>query len=83
MPSSAPPDTSIIIPVYNEEDSLDPLVKQISSAMKGRCFEIILVDDGSTDSSWKKIETLAKKIKIFLASVTAIILINHKQLIPA
>jgi len=51
---------SIIIPLYNEEESVEKLVAAISEA--GRQFEfnyeIILVDDGSTDSTWQTMEML-------------------------
>ncbi len=54
-------DLSIIIPVFNEQDSLQELVSQIRQAMVGSAYaaEIILVDDGSTDQSWDRIERLA------------------------
>ncbi len=54
-------DLSIIIPLYNEEESLIPLVEWIERIVQGRySYEIILVDDGSTDSSWEKIESIAQ-----------------------
>jgi len=52
-------DISVIIPLYNEVESLPDLHQWISKVMqaKGYSYEIILVDDGSTDSSWNWIET--------------------------
>lgn len=53
-----PLDLSIVVPVHNEEESLGELVDQIHGALRpeGISYEIILVDDGSTDSSfaWMK-----------------------------
>ncbi len=47
------PEISIVVPIYNEAPNLRPLVEQICSVMRplGRSFELILVDDGSTDES--------------------------------
>ena len=52
---------SIVVPLYNEEESLAELVDWINKVMYDNDFsyEIILVDDGSTDKSWKEIEKLA------------------------
>ncbi|MDR3286257.1 MAG: glycosyltransferase family 2 protein [Prevotellaceae bacterium] len=55
-------DISVVIPLYNEEESLPELVEWIERVMNENnfSFEIILVDDGSSDSSWQVIETLAE-----------------------
>src|SRR4030042_16167 len=42
---------SLIIPTYNEKDNITPLVERISKALSGRDYEIILVDDNSTDGT--------------------------------
>lgn len=52
---------SVIIPVYNEEASLPSLLGRIDSATTSAGIapiEVIFVDDGSTDSSWKVIQNL-------------------------
>lgn len=52
--SAAPaPELSLVVPVFNEEDSIGPLVERICSAMAGyeSSWELILVDDGSTDGT--------------------------------
>lgn len=56
-------DLSLIIPLYNEEESLPELLKWIERICieNKYTFEVILVDDGSTDSSWQVIENLAEK----------------------
>lgn len=48
-------DISVIIPLYNEEESLPELYRWINRVMtnNGFSYEIIFVDDGSTDNSWK------------------------------
>lgn len=43
------PEVSIVVPAYNEEESLPVLVGEIRAALAGRAAEILLVDDGSTD----------------------------------
>jgi glycosyltransferase involved in cell wall biosynthesis len=55
--------TSIVVPVYNAERSLRPLVERIVASLRGRyCdLEIILVNDGSRDASWPLIETLVEE----------------------
>lgn len=53
-------DISVVIPLYNEEESLPELFSWIDRVMKenGFSYEVIFVDDGSTDRSWKVIEEL-------------------------
>ena len=51
---------SIVVPLYNEEESLSELVDQIKKSLPHRSFELIFVDDGSTDSSWDVIEQLVE-----------------------
>lgn len=53
-------DLSIIVPIFNEEESLPELCAWIDRVVKtrGLSYEIILVDDGSTDDSWKVIESM-------------------------
>ena len=52
------PYLSVVVCVYNEEDNVRPLVAQIDAALKGFDYEIIYVDDGSTDDTLKKYYTL-------------------------
>ena len=53
-------DISIVIPVYNEDESLPELCSWIERVARGNGFsyEVILVDDGSTDRSWEVIQEL-------------------------
>ena len=54
---------SVVVPVYNERDSLVQLVDELQAGIRSSVssYEIIFVDDGSTDDSWKKIEELAAR----------------------
>lgn len=49
------PDFSIVIPLHNEEGNIVILQQEIRSALTGRNYELILVDDGSTDSTVARI----------------------------
>jgi len=54
---------SVVVPLYNEEESLPELVEWIDKVLKQYklSYEVILVDDGSTDNSWNVIEELSEK----------------------
>ena len=54
-------DISVVVPLYNEEENVLQLYIQISSALKSlsKTYEIILVDDGSKDNTFKKIEAIS------------------------
>lgn len=52
-------DLSVVIPVMNEEDNIQPLLENIHQALSGINYEVILVDDGSTDHTKKRILDLA------------------------
>ena len=54
------PDISVIIPAYNEAESLGELVSWITRVLdaEGLTREIIIVDDGSTDGTWGKVQAL-------------------------
>ena len=56
-------DLSIVISLYNEEESLRELVKWIEGVMhkEGYAYEIIMVDDGSRDTSWEIVKELSAK----------------------
>jgi glycosyltransferase involved in cell wall biosynthesis len=54
---------SVVVPLYNEEDSLPELTTWIDNVMNsnGFSYEVLLVDDGSTDSSWEVVEDICRK----------------------
>ena len=49
--TTSAPAVSVIVPVRNEAENIAPLVAEIAAAMAGRSFEVIYVNDGSTDGS--------------------------------
>ena len=56
-------DISVVIPLYNEEESLKELYDWIARVMDANrfSFEVVFVDDGSSDTSWEVIRDLAKE----------------------
>lgn len=54
-------DVSIVVPVYNEEESVNHLVAEVHAAMDptGKRYELVLVDDGSSDGTWPLLERMA------------------------
>lgn len=57
-------DLTVVIPVYDEADSLEELVQRLTKVLESTGlpkWEIIFIDDGSRDASWQQIEMLYKK----------------------
>jgi glycosyltransferase involved in cell wall biosynthesis len=62
MPPGTPKaSVSVVLPVLNERDNLEPLHAHLTAVLKelGRGYEVIYVDDGSTDGSWGTLRRLA------------------------
>lgn len=55
MAAAPPPRLSVVVPLFNEEDNVRPLVEEIRAALAGWDFELVLVDDGSTDETVARI----------------------------
>ncbi len=55
-------DVSVVVPLFNEEESLPELCAWIDRVAleNNYTYEVILVDDGSTDNSWKVIQELSE-----------------------
>ena len=55
---------SIVAPVFNEEENAEPLVEGIAEAARpiGRPFEIVIVDDGSSDATFQRLAALRERV---------------------
>jgi len=62
-------DITVVVPLYNEEESLPELMEWIARVMDANRFtyEVIMVDDGSTDRSWSVIEELSHQFRTLRA----------------
>ena len=63
---------SIVIPIYNEERNIPILYKSLKSVLNKYQYEIIFVDDGSTDNTFNILKTISqkdKKVKLALLSI--------------
>src|SRR5689334_6375790 len=69
MTTAPAPFLSLLIPIYNEAENMEDLGDQVHAALAslGRPYEVILVDDGSDDGSFKKIQELARRHPEFKA----------------
>jgi undecaprenyl-phosphate 4-deoxy-4-formamido-L-arabinose transferase len=54
------PDVSLVVPVYNEERTVEDVVRQAIAVLEtdARTFEVVVIDDGSTDGTWAAVERL-------------------------
>jgi len=64
----APPELSVVVPIMNEADNIAPLVREIVAALTGQpAFEIVYVDDGSSDDGFARLRALAKEFPMVRA----------------
>ncbi len=71
--SEPTPAISIVIPAKNEAENIRPLITEIQTSMAARDdYELIYVDDGSTDNTWNELQTLADENPHLL-------LVRHQQ----
>jgi glycosyltransferase involved in cell wall biosynthesis len=58
-----PPQISVVIPVYNEKENLAILMEELTTTFRkiNKSYEVILVDDGSTDKSYEIMKTMAAR----------------------
>jgi glycosyltransferase involved in cell wall biosynthesis len=56
-------DLSVVIPVYNEEDSIEPLYEELHEVLEdlGRSYEVIVIDDGSKDLSFARLSAVHER----------------------
>ena len=59
-PADSVPDVSIVVPVHNEAENIPVLADEIAAALKGRRFEAIFVNDGSSDETSAVLRKLGK-----------------------
>ncbi|HSS61754.1 MAG TPA: glycosyltransferase family 2 protein, partial [Candidatus Limnocylindrales bacterium] len=61
QPAAESPQVSVIVLVYNEVDSVEPLHRELMGVLEslGRSFEVVYVDDGSRDGSTERLRELA------------------------
>lgn len=52
---TTPPRLSIVVPLFNEEDNVRLLQEEIAKALEGEAYELVLVDDGSTDATVERV----------------------------
>ena len=58
----------IVVPVYNEAGNIEPLIREVNKAFAGECraWQLVLVDDASTDGNYAKLQELAARFPIIL-----------------
>jgi dolichol-phosphate mannosyltransferase len=62
------PELSVVVPVMNEAENVAPLVREIAAALTGKIdFEIVYVDDGSSDDSFARLRALATEFPMLRA----------------
>lgn len=74
-------DISLVIPLYNEAESLPELTEWITRVMNANKFsyEILFINDGSTDNSWKVIEELSAKDE-HIKGVNSVVIMENLRL---
>jgi dolichol-phosphate mannosyltransferase len=61
MADNNPPAVSVVIPVRNEAGNIAPLTAEIATALAGRSFEVVYVNDGSTDGTAEELDRLRRE----------------------
>ena len=57
MNQTTMPTVSVVIPLFNEQDNMEMLQKELHAALKGLNYEIVFVDDGSKDATVSRVES--------------------------
>jgi len=83
-PGRSTPYLSVVIPVYNEQENLPTLYQSLSQVLKqlGKTYEIILVDDGSSDRSWRSSKGFRRLIPTLQWSNLTAILVSTPLSLP-
>ena len=66
----ATPEISIVVPVHNEQDNVAELARQLAKTL-GPDDEIVFIDDGSTDATWRELEKLHRPGRVRLFKLRA------------
>ena len=72
MAETALPEISVVIPVYNERDNVGPLAREIDAALAGTPYEMIFVNDCSTDDTLERLKALK-------AELPALRAVSHRE----
>ncbi|MBM4317915.1 MAG: glycosyltransferase family 2 protein [Deltaproteobacteria bacterium] len=76
------PEISLIIPVYNEQENIPVVFDRVCSVLVDESFEVIFIDDGSTDHSLKVLQGLSKK-SVFLKVISFSRNFGHQSALKA
>src|SRR5512146_354558 len=57
----ATPEISVVVPTFNERDNITTLFRRLETALAGKAWEVIFVDDNSPDETWEVVRALARK----------------------
>jgi dolichol-phosphate mannosyltransferase len=57
----ATPELSVVVPTFNERDNVTALFRKLETALAGRAWEVIYVDDNSPDGTWDVVRALARE----------------------
>lgn len=78
------PEISIVIPVYNEEESLPQLFKELYPVMENlqRSFEIIFINDGSRDKSFAMLYDFQQKHTDTVRVIDLMVILDNIWLLP-
>jgi dolichol-phosphate mannosyltransferase len=62
-PTERAPELTVVVPAFNEEESIEPMVERLVLALEQRVdgLEVLFVDDGSRDGTWQRIAELASR----------------------
>ena len=71
-PPATPPDLSVVVPLFNEQETLLPLYHQLTAALapSGLAFELVFVDDGSRDATPTLLARLAADPRVVVVSLS-------------
>jgi len=70
--SKPSPEISVVVPVYNETENVEKLITEIDTALTGQAFEMVFVNDASTDDTLAALQALKKRF-------SALRVISHRK----